>query len=97
MKITTDLVKHLATLSRLNFNEEETAKFQKDFADILGYIDQLNEINTDNVCVKNCLIDAETELRSDEIENSLPIDKVVLNSPKSIAGSIVVPTVVEEE
>ncbi len=41
MEITTDLVKHLMSLSRLNFNDDEIENFKEEFAKTLSQIDEL--------------------------------------------------------
>ena len=47
--ITTEGVRHVANLARLEFNEEETGHFTEQLARILDYIGKLNELETDDV------------------------------------------------
>ena len=47
--ITTDDVQHVATLARLEFNEEEIEQFTHQLARILDYIGKLNELDTTDV------------------------------------------------
>jgi len=49
MAITRGEILHIAKLARLNLNENEIDKFTGQFQDILGYIDMLNELDTDDV------------------------------------------------
>ena len=95
MKVTIDLVEHLATLSRISLTEDEKKKFLKDFTAIIGYFDKLNQVNTDGVKIDKRHLNAETELRKDEPEQCLDIEKVVMNAPESKEGAIVVPMVIE--
>lgn len=94
MEITTDLVKHLANLSRLNFSEEELESFKTEFEKTLENIDQLQSVDTTNVQNFDKIVDARN-LRNDEIKQSLDLKDVVKNSPKSKGNSIVVPKVVD--
>lgn len=48
-KLSKDDVLKLAKLARLELNEDEIARYQKEFSDILTYIDQLSTANTDNL------------------------------------------------
>lgn len=48
-KITRDDVLHLARLSNLELGTEEIEKLQTDLGNILGYVQQLQELNTDGV------------------------------------------------
>ena len=94
MEITTNLVKHLADLSRLNFNEEEIENFKSEFEKTLKNIDELQSVDTTFVKSQNRIVDARN-LREDVIEQGLDIKSVVKNAPKSKGSSIVVPRVVE--
>jgi len=47
--ITTNDVRHLAQLSNLQLSDDEITSLQADLANILDYIDQLNEIDTSGV------------------------------------------------
>jgi|EndMetStandDraft_3_1072993.scaffolds.fasta_scaffold75254_1 aspartyl-tRNA(Asn)/glutamyl-tRNA(Gln) amidotransferase subunit C len=47
--ITTNDVRHLAQLSNLQLSDDEITSLQTDLANILDYIDQLNEIDTSGV------------------------------------------------
>ena len=94
MEITTELVKHLANLSRLNFSEEELENFKNEFTQTLNQIDELQTVNTENVEFYNRIIDAE-DLREDLVKPSLTNEAVLKNAPKKSRGAIVVPKVVE--
>ena len=94
MEITTDLIKHLASLSRLNFNEEEIESFKGEFERTLQQIDELQKVDTENIETFNKTIKAQN-LREDLVKESLPNEKVILNAPKKSRGAIVVPKVVE--
>jgi aspartyl-tRNA(Asn)/glutamyl-tRNA(Gln) amidotransferase subunit C len=48
-KISPEEVKHIAELARIYLTEEEKEEFSKELSDILVYIGQLQEINTENV------------------------------------------------
>lgn len=97
MEITNELVEHLATLSRLEFSQEEKENFKKDFGNIINYINQIEKVNVDGIELNKTKLNAMCDLREDEIKQSLPVSLVTKNAPKSMGGAIVVPTVVEEE
>ena len=42
-------MRDIAALARLSFSDEEIAKLRTELSAILGYVDQLNEVNTDGV------------------------------------------------
>ncbi len=44
-----DEILHLAELAKLKLSEEEIEKFRIQLSEIIGYIEQLNKVDTDNV------------------------------------------------
>lgn len=48
-QLTQQQVRHIAKLARLKLSDEEVEKFSKELTSILGYIEKLNEVNTENV------------------------------------------------
>lgn len=94
MEITTDLVKHLAELSRLNFNDEEIENFKGEFAKTLSQINELQNVDTTNVKNHDRVINAK-DLREDETKQGLSIQNVIKNAPQSKGSCIVVPKVVD--
>ena len=94
MEITTELVKHLASLSRLNFSEAEIEEFKTDFAKTLNQIDELQSVDTTNIETFSRVINAR-DLQDDNIQTSLSVSEVIKNAEKSARGMIEVPRVVE--
>lgn len=91
MEITTDLVKHLAELSRIEFSEEEMQSFKQEFAKTLEQVDKLESADVSQVMESENTLNAETELRSEEIKQGLTVKQVTKNAPDSLGNSILVP------
>lgn len=49
MKLSREQVVHVAALARLGLSEAEIEKFQTQLSNILDYVEQLNEVNTDGI------------------------------------------------
>lgn len=49
VKLSREDVLKIAKLAKLELNEEEIKKYQKDLSQILSYVQQLDDINTDNL------------------------------------------------
>lgn len=94
MEITEKDIKHLASLSRLEFSDDEIEKFSSEFASIIDYVNQLQKVDTTNVVDKTPVREFE-ELRDDVVKSSLPNEKIIENAPKKYNGYFVAPTVVE--
>ena len=95
MEITTELVNHLAELSRLEFNAEETENFKQEFAKTLDQIQTLEDANLENLDQNQTLLDAEQDLKEDVAGESLKKDDVIKNAPDTMGSSIAVPMMVD--
>jgi len=67
----------------------------KDLNEIIGFIDQLNEVNTDNVDPLSSVTGHDLPLRKDKVIDGEINDKILENAPEKISGYFVVPKVVE--
>ena len=65
-RISSDEVKKVAQLARLELNESEIQKHAEQLENILGYIKQLEKINTDNIPCTTRAIEVVNVLRKDE-------------------------------
>jgi aspartyl-tRNA(Asn)/glutamyl-tRNA(Gln) amidotransferase subunit C len=88
-------VKHIATLARLNFEEAEAEKIKDDLNSILGYMDKLNELNTDNVEPTSHTLDIYTVTRPDVAKPSLSNEEALENAPQAEDAHFKVPKVIE--
>ena len=91
MEITTNLVKHLADLSRLEFDEQETENFKQEFANILKQVDKMSDADVNGIELQEEMLDAKTQLRPDEIKQGLTNKEAIKNAPDSLGNSVLVP------
>ena len=94
-KITIDEVKHVANLARLAITEEEAQKFTNQLDKIIGFAEQLNELDTDNVEPTSHVLDIKNVLREDIAQAGLPVEEVLKNAPEHENGQIRVPSIIE--
>lgn len=92
--ITEKDVRHVAKLSKLEFTDEEIENFVKDMDSIVEYVNTLEKVDTSNVKEDDVKIKL-SELRKDEVKNSLLQHDAILNAPKKQNGGFSVPQVVE--
>lgn len=95
-------VEHIAGLARIKFSEKEKEKMASDLGAILGYIDKLKEVNTDNVEAIGNITGMENVLRKDE-PNKKPLEdqavdavKLVEMAPDKKGNFVKVPAVFQE-
>ena len=94
-KINSSSLKKLARLARLEINKDSEVNLIKDLNEIIGFIDQLNEVNTDNVDPLSSVTGHDLPLRQDKVVDGEINDKILENAPEKISGYFVVPKVVE--
>lgn len=97
MSITIQEVKKLAKLSRLEFLDSEAEQFVGEFDAILQQVDAINKVDVSKVDLLEDTIDADTQLRADEVRDSLPASVILENAPASEDTAFLVPVTVVEE
>ena len=92
--ITTDDVRHLAQLSNLQISDEETESLRGDLENILGYIEQLSELDTTGVEPTYQVTALENVWRDDEVEDiGVTREKLLNLAPEQADNSVKVPKV----
>lgn len=93
-KISREEVRHVAQLARLELAENEEARMTDQMNQILGYMDKLNELNTQEVSATTHAIQRQNVFRADEVRDSLERDRALANAPESDGVSFIVPKVI---
>jgi aspartyl-tRNA(Asn)/glutamyl-tRNA(Gln) amidotransferase subunit C len=90
-------VRKVAKLAHLEITDEEVAMYTPQMADIVKYVEQLNELDTDSVepMLGGLTIEgAETEsIRLDEPRGSFTQEEALSEAPSGVAGHFQVPKV----
>ena len=95
MSIDKNTVKKVAGLARLRLTDAEMEKYAGQLNNIMGFVAQLNEVNTDNIAPLPSPVDMDLPLRKDEVTDGDCVDAVLANAPEAVEGFYVVPKVVE--
>lgn len=90
---TVDTIAHLA---RLEFNKEAKAEILNDMNRMLGFIDKLNELNTDDVEPLIYMTDEKNVMRPDVPETTLTQKEALKNAPKKDSDYFKAPKVIEQ-
>ena len=88
MSISTDDVKHIAELARIELKDNELEKFRTDLNKVLGYIEVLKTVDTDGVEPLAQVTGLENAFREDEVEDSRLQKDIIKNAPESERGFI---------
>ena len=88
-------VNKIARLSRLNIPDDNKENLTNDLNNILGFVAQLDEVNTSDVKPLASVTGHKLPLRSDKVTDGNIEDLVLKNAPESSSGFFVVPKVIE--
>lgn len=91
-----DTIKSLIKLCRIDCTEEEQVSLLEDLKKIISYIEQLDEIDTEDVPPCNMVLEnLSNVMRDDTVSETLPRDLFLNNAPSQIGGMIRVPPVIK--
>ena len=95
MSVSEKEVRHVARLARLALGDDEIARMVPELNNILGWIEQLGEVNTDGVEPLTAVIDNQLRLRDDVINDGNCREEILANAPDAQHGFFAVPKVIE--
>ena len=95
MSVDANTVKRIGRLARICIEESEVASYQGELNAILGFVEQLSEVNVDGVEPMTSVMPMTLRRRDDVISDGGYADKIVSNAPLSEDNFFMVPKVVE--
>jgi aspartyl-tRNA(Asn)/glutamyl-tRNA(Gln) amidotransferase subunit C len=95
MPVDAATVKKIASLARIAITDEEVAKIAPELDNILGWIEQLGEVDTSSVEPMTAVIANTLRLRDDIVTDGGKRDAVLANAPQAEHGFFTVPKVIE--
>ena len=95
MSVDTATVKRVAALSRIAITEERAEEMRGELNAILGFVEQLNEVDVEGVEPMTSVVHIDMKMREDAVTDGDKADDIVANAPMSDDRFFVVPKVVE--
>ena len=95
MKISRNEVEHVARLARLALSAEELEAMTGQIDAILGYVEKLNELDTDGIVPTAHAVPMENAFREDEVKPSIGVERAQQNAPDTDGSCFKVPKVIE--
>jgi aspartyl-tRNA(Asn)/glutamyl-tRNA(Gln) amidotransferase subunit C len=89
-------VEKVALLARLRLSDDELEHMTGQLADIVGYVDQLSEVDTTGVEPMAHAVELTNVFAADEVEPSLPREAALANAPRHNERGYLVPPVLGE-
>ena len=94
-RLTSEDVRSVARLARLQLSDEEVERFTQQLGEILTYVEQLNEVDTEGVEPMAHAIELSNVLRADDPRDSLPREAALGNAPQTDGKYFLVPQILE--
>ena len=95
MSIDTETARRVAKLARIRVEEQDLPALANEFNTILGFIEQLNEVDIEGVDPMTSVTPMSLKRREDVVTDGGMQDKVLSNAPDAREGFFAVPKVVE--
>ena len=89
--ISDETIEYVGILAKLELSEEEKEQAKKDMANMLDYIDKLEELDTSGVEPMSHVFPVNNVFREDVVTNEDDRDEILANAPEAKDGAFVVP------
>ena len=91
MSVSSEQVRHIAKLARIGMTDAEIEALVPELNNILGWVEQLGEVDTDGVEPLATVIDLKLRLRDDAVTDGNIRDDILANAPEAQHGFFAVP------
>ena len=95
MSVDLDTVKRVARLARIGLSADEAEAFRAELSGILGFVEQLNEVDVTGVEPMTSVLPMAMKKRPDAVTDGAMAGDILVNAPQSQGAYFVVPKVVE--
>ncbi|MBB5538285.1 Asp-tRNA(Asn)/Glu-tRNA(Gln) amidotransferase subunit GatC [Rhizobium giardinii] len=95
MSVDLATVKRVARLARIAVSEEDAERMTGELNGILGFVEQLSEVNVDGVEPMTSVMPMEMKMRADVVTDGNKAEDIVANAPNEDRNFFLVPKVVE--
>lgn len=89
--ISDETIEYVGILAKLELSDEEKEQAKKDMANMLDYIDTLNELDTSGVEPMSHVFPVNNVFREDAVTNGDDREEILANAPEAKEGAFVVP------
>ena len=96
-EISTDLVRHLAGLARIDLSESEVEKLTGELSSIVDNIAKVTEVATPDVVATSHPIPLSNVFRDDEVRPSLTVEQALSGAPDREGDRFKVAAILDEE
>lgn len=95
MSIDIETARRVAKLARIKVEDDHLPELAQEFNNILGFIEQLNEVDVEGVEPMTSVTPMRLKRRADEVTDGGMQERILANAPDAREGFFAVPKVVE--
>ncbi|MEO6013635.1 MAG: Asp-tRNA(Asn)/Glu-tRNA(Gln) amidotransferase subunit GatC [Devosia sp.] len=95
MSVDAKTVKRIGRLARIRVEEDEVARYQSEINAILGFVEQLGEVNVEGVEPMTSVMPMQLRRRDDKVTDGNYPERIVANAPLTEDNFFMVPKVIE--
>jgi aspartyl-tRNA(Asn)/glutamyl-tRNA(Gln) amidotransferase subunit C len=96
MEITDKIVKDVAHLARLEFEEEKLERIKNDMNRMISFVNKLNELDTENIEPLIYISEEINVLREDVVKHEITQKQALMNAPKKDSDYFKAPKVIDK-
>jgi aspartyl-tRNA(Asn)/glutamyl-tRNA(Gln) amidotransferase subunit C len=96
MELNKEMVAKLAKLAQLEFNPAEAESIRNDLQQMIGFVEKLNEIDTEGILPLTHISKTENSLREDVVQGSVDNETALINAPEQLDQFFTVPKVIKK-
>ena len=93
--ISDETIEYVGILAKLELSDEEKEQAKKDMANMLDYIDTLNELDTSGVEPMSHVFPVNNVFREDVVTNGDDREEILANAPEAKEGAFVIPKTID--
>jgi len=95
MSLDREDVRRISFLARIRIDDAELDSLSVELNDIIGWIEKLSAVDTDDVAPMTSVVDMKMAERTDSVTDGDVLEKVLTNAPDRVGDFYAVPKVVE--
>ena len=95
MSVDENMVRRIAGLARIQVDDDKLPALAKELSAILGFVEQLSEVDTENVKPYTSPVEMQIKARADAVTDGGYPEDILANAPEKDHGYFAVPKVVE--
>ncbi|MEM8551707.1 MAG: Asp-tRNA(Asn)/Glu-tRNA(Gln) amidotransferase subunit GatC [Pseudomonadota bacterium] len=95
MSVDIETVRRVAHLARIKVDDAEAARLTGELNEILGFVEQLNEVSVEGVAPMTSAVETALRRRTDAVTDGNAPENILSNAPDKDDGFFLVPKVVE--